>query len=207
MNFETLQAILKLIYTEEFGISEKCSWINIVVAADYLLAEPALKVLSQYVENNVNANNAIDLYRVSEKLTEKARTCLETFIRNNITKLDYSKLDHEQLCRILKSKSITANTAFDAIKKWVTVDPPGRSKFVFALFSAIETTSLGGAGGYNYGYPYGNGCADMTVEGIMEKIVPICDCKNSLRFAIALLAKMSKYNGPFVKQFLPSQRY
>lgn len=192
MNYETMDLVLGIIYGEEFKFSKHCSPVDAIVAADYLLAKPAIKTLSQYVENNVTHKNAIELYRVSDKLNDAARDYLEIYISRHITELeDVLKLDNELFCKLLKSntKDLDACRSIGVIKKWVLVDPDERSKFLYELFSAIESTIQ---------------LKHMSVHFIMSEIVPICQSEMTLKFAIALLAKKSRYNGPLVRQYLPT---
>lgn len=142
MNYETLECLIKLIYTGTFELTDKATIKGAVVAAHYLGMATVMDKLSDHIANtSVHWPNLIELYSVSEKLTPVGASALRRRILENIHLLykDTCNLSVQKFKEVLQEHikyPVAEETILKAIKAWIEA-VPGNERYALDLLSCV----------------------------------------------------------------------
>lgn len=145
LNYETLEMLVKFLYTEEFQFKNaSCSLRTAILAADFLMMDVAMGPLSGYVKEHIGEQNAVDLYEVADKLLPETATALQVFIRKHIHSVyvypKLLKLPFKEFAAVVKDDKdvpVEPKDILCTIRDWVEVDRETRNEFVQELLCSI----------------------------------------------------------------------
>lgn len=143
LNYDTLELLLKLIYTDELQFSDKCSLKDAFLAADYLMIDLALERLNAYALDNISQEIAMDILNlegnVAVEVYEKA---MEFFCKSLNIHRDIPALTIDQLMKVIKQLQNSSVSRLDTVVRsipvWIKAAPSEREKYMFELLSIVD---------------------------------------------------------------------
>ena len=110
LTFETLEFLIKFLYTNEFTITDKCSMAMAIVGADYLLMDGLKKALELWVTKNTRSVDVCEMLSLADKLSPNLVEVLITRIKddlvNHIIPEDIGCLDYKTFSEIIGDKVV-----------------------------------------------------------------------------------------------------
>lgn len=143
LTFETLEFLIKFLYTNEFTITDKCSMAMAIVGADYLLMDGLKKALELWVTKNTRSVDVCEMLSLADKLSPNLVEVLITRIKddlvNHIIPEDIGCLDYKTFSEIIGDKvvepsyydintNVTGNQNNFFYNAIITVDRPTSAK-------------------------------------------------------------------------------
>lgn len=141
MDFDTLEMLIKLIYTGEIQFQGSCTFRSAILGANILGIASAIEKLSQHVTSRLCSDDIFDFYSLADKLTEEcAQTleqCLRVMIRVSIiSDHNLRKLRFQQLQRIVHRER-AEKTLLVVVRRWINA-VPGNERHAYQLLSSLK---------------------------------------------------------------------
>lgn len=146
LNFETLEILIKFLYTNELEPTRRVSLEDLLCAADYLQMETAVEKINAKIVEEMSNMNVLRFWALRGMIKDTAVIGkVRQFILKNFSELIFDiaflKLDFETISWIIESDELTTVSEMEvyrAIRIWINHDHVAREKHFLELLCCVR---------------------------------------------------------------------